>query len=243
MKDLFSNAPAGTTEIVLWEDGDIRYATKDKIWVADKSTWINRVNGWATLVRSEQHANTLAIQNAIIHHKGVWPDDRHDYMFTTASGWNGGPTIAGNYRYADIDGSMDNGASLVVDNKSWEIVCSRKEFEATAKQPHFKAARKNLEREWITETPPPIGTKCKYSLNDSDSWWNCEIISHNRLVILCPHLKIDGNSGLQVVGETNTVRFKPGKPAISKSEYEKVAEFVDYLGNYNVKKDFIQERD
>jgi hypothetical protein len=121
-------------------------------------------------------------------------------------------------------------------------------FENAAK-PIFKATRENLEhfaevaKGWTHKNPPPIGTKCKYSLNGANSWWDCEIISHNRLVILCPHLKMDGDSGLQIVGETNTVRFKPNKPAISKDAKEQLEIYVQYridkYGDYETKKDLL----
>lgn len=77
----------------------------------------------------------------------------------------------------------------------------------------------------ITQTPPPVGTVCEYSLG-SDCWFECEIISHNKLVIDCPHLDYMGGTGLQVVGEDQPIWFRP-KGYIEAKEKELEEEWVE----------------
>lgn len=63
-------------------------------------------------------------------------------------------------------------------------------------------------KDWDGEGLPPVGCKCEYSLKGDDGpWFKCEIISHNRLVIRCPHLQDDSDNGLQVVDRK--VVFRP----------------------------------
>ena len=56
---------------------------------------------------------------------------------------------------------------------------------------------------------PPVGTQCEYTLT-GNSWYKCSIVSHNNLVIACPHIaEIDDNgNGLQVV-HPDAVSFRP----------------------------------
>lgn len=69
----------------------------------------------------------------------------------------------------------------------------------------------NQKTENVSDWLPPIGTKCLYSLGDSDCWYECTIISHNKLVICCPHIAADCDSGngLMVAGDLTSVKFKP----------------------------------
>jgi hypothetical protein len=54
---------------------------------------------------------------------------------------------------------------------------------------------------------PPVGTVCEYKLGNGN-WFKCEIISHNRLVIKCPHLETDNGEGLQILGNHEAI-FRP----------------------------------
>lgn len=55
-------------------------------------------------------------------------------------------------------------------------------------------------KEWDGEGLPPVGVECEYALKPSGPWFRCEIVSHNRMVIRCPHLETDSDRGLQIVG-------------------------------------------
>ena len=54
---------------------------------------------------------------------------------------------------------------------------------------------------------PPVGAVCEYKIGNGN-WFECEIISHSRLVIKCPHLENDCDQGLQIVGDKEAV-FRP----------------------------------
>lgn len=62
--------------------------------------------------------------------------------------------------------------------------------------------------EWDGEGLPPVGCECEYQLRKAGPWFRCEMISHNRMVIRCPHLASDSDSGLQVVDDLR-VMFRP----------------------------------
>lgn len=57
---------------------------------------------------------------------------------------------------------------------------------------------------------PPVGTKCEYSLNGGDNWWNCEIayiVGNQGIVMLC-----DVFEGAQYVDFTKyegKLKFRP----------------------------------
>lgn len=70
----------------------------------------------------------------------------------------------------------------------------------------------------MLNTPiPPIGTMCKYTFCLPDDkgamWFDCEIISHNKLVIRCPHLETVMSNGLQVI--TQAISFKADSTTMS----------------------------
>lgn len=55
---------------------------------------------------------------------------------------------------------------------------------------------------------PTIDTECEYSLSNGRTWYKCKIISHNKLVLDCPHIKDENDNGLQVVNKS-AVMFRP----------------------------------
>jgi len=69
---------------------------------------------------------------------------------------------------------------------------------------------------------PPVGTECQYALNGGSIYWDCEVISHHRLVIKCPHLAGDSGEGLQVIG--CDIEFRPLDHATRKAELERQSE-------------------
>ncbi len=56
---------------------------------------------------------------------------------------------------------------------------------------------------------PPVGDRCQYSLT-GHSWFECTIVSHDNLVINCPHITemCNKSNGLQLVRPCD-IQFRP----------------------------------
>lgn len=55
---------------------------------------------------------------------------------------------------------------------------------------------------------PPVDTWCQYSLSSGRTWFKCKVISHDKLVLDCPHVEDENGNGLQIVNK-NAVMFRP----------------------------------
>lgn len=55
---------------------------------------------------------------------------------------------------------------------------------------------------------PPVDTWCQYSLSNGRTWFKCKVISHDKLVLDCPHVEDENGNGLQIVNK-NAVMFRP----------------------------------
>lgn len=78
---------------------------------------------------------------------------------------------------------------------------------------------------------PPIGENCQYTLT-GNSWFDCVIVSHNKLVINCPHLAEDNENGngLQCVNP-NDIEFRPIDWDKNSEQQALSAEVVYHLSN------------
>ena len=58
---------------------------------------------------------------------------------------------------------------------------------------------------------PPVGEVVEYTLCNSSIWYECEIVSHNRLVISSKYIAndCDNGNGLMVVGDLMPIQFRP----------------------------------
>lgn len=85
--------------------------------------------------------------------------------------------------------------------------------------------------EWDGTGLPPVGAVVEYALNGSDSWFKCEIISHDRLVIQCPHLENECCDGLQVIRDEKNIRFRPIRSDRDKAIDDLVSVMVDHYAD------------
>jgi hypothetical protein len=72
---------------------------------------------------------------------------------------------------------------------------------------------------------PPVGVRCQYSLTNGSRFWDCEIISHHKMVIKCPHLANDSDEGLQIIYGEITFR-PPDHDRKAKAERKRVVDAV-----------------
>lgn len=83
---------------------------------------------------------------------------------------------------------------------------------------------------------PPVDTECEYSLNDGRNWYKCKVVSHNKLVLHCPHIEEDDHSGLQIFKENKTI-FRPldwDKLSKRKQVIEKAIEVINNTQFINI---------
>ena len=170
----------------------LAWINSDGYWWDDMNEqWNEESLEWAQTIATRQQ-QTKTVADAYEWANGEWPKKEYEYI---------------KFRQGRFFFSI--GRYLARDDGCY-IVCTREQFEAYAKEQEGE--------KWTHKNPPPVGAKCKYALGESDTWWDCEIISHKRLVIHCPHIESDEHCGLQIVGEIQPVRFKPIKPKLTKAE-------------------------
>lgn len=66
---------------------------------------------------------------------------------------------------------------------------------------------------------PPVGTECEYTLS-GNLWFKCYVIAHYKLVLKCPHLAGDNDSGMQII-DPSQVLFRPLDHATRAEELER----------------------
>jgi hypothetical protein len=131
----------------------------------------------------------------------------------------GGDISNANYHGRGYNNLWRNGSNycLAADDSIAHIkgdtFCTIEEFEQRKKEREMK---KNGDTGWYdydkerNTSLPPIDTVCEYTLSDGRTWYKCKVISHNNLVLDCPHLESMDNNGLQVLRtDANTVKFRP----------------------------------
>lgn len=90
------------------------------------------------------------------------------------------------------------------------FICSQEEFEQRKKEREMENNNWYDYDKNCNVALPPVDTVCEYTLSDGRTWYKCKVISHNNLVLDCPHLESMDNNGLQVLHtDADTVKFRP----------------------------------
>lgn len=138
LEKLFGHAPKGATEIVLCQDGDMRYATKDSVYnTANSDLSFDRSNRWKTIAtRPQPKQPRKTVEDAVEWNESVglgdeWGHEDCDVIIIYRDG----------FAYSDSRAT------------SKEIACTREEFEACV------AAKAKSEPEWTHVLNS--GVRCK----------------------------------------------------------------------------------
>jgi hypothetical protein len=124
LEKLFEHAPEGATEIAVFPDGELRYATEGKTWYAPR--WIARPHKWQTIATRPQPGQPRkTVEDAVEWNESVglgdeWGHEDCDVIIIYRDG----------FAYSDSRAT------------SKEIACTREEFEACV------AAKAKSEPEW-----------------------------------------------------------------------------------------------
>lgn len=111
LEKLFEHAPEGATEIAVFPDGELRYATEGKTWYAPR--WIARPHKWQTIATRPQPEPRKTVEDAVAWNNGEWLAVGHDLIV-----FNPKSKI---FQY---------GKSIHGVNECWQLVCTREQFEA-----------------------------------------------------------------------------------------------------------------
>lgn len=126
---------------------------------------------------------------------------------------NNGDVCNYNYLWKNRLGYWLAGEKSIVHNNN-EYFYTIEEFEQRKKEREMEKNGDNnhwydYDKERNTSLPP-VDTVCEYTLSDGRTWYKCKVISHNNLVLDCPHLESMDNNGLQVLrADADTVKFRP----------------------------------
>lgn len=136
LEKLFEHAPEGATEIAVFPDGELRYATEGKTWYAPR--WIARPHKWQTIATRPQPGQPRkTVEDAVEWNESVglgdeWGHEDCDVIIIYRDG----------FAYSDSRAT------------SKEIACTREEFEACV------AAKAKSEHEWTHVLNS--GARCKF---------------------------------------------------------------------------------
>lgn len=91
---------------------------------------------------------------------------------------------------------------------------------------------------------PDVDTECEYSLSNGRTWYKCKIISHNKLVLDCPHIEDENGNGLQIVNK-NAVMFRPldyktKKQVIVDKTFEAIFKYITAGGDLKLVRETIE---
>ncbi|PHS44296.1 MAG: hypothetical protein COB03_18700 [Alteromonas sp.] len=105
LEKLFEHAPEGATEIAVFPDGELRYATEGKTWYAPR--WIARPHKWQTIATRPQPEPRKTVEDVV-----EWAERR----------WRAGETAI-----CELDGEL-----YFADNnlRMRNVICTREQFEA-----------------------------------------------------------------------------------------------------------------
>lgn len=112
LEKLFEHAPEGATEIAVFPDGELRYATEGKTWYAPR--WIARPHKWQTIAaRPQPEQPRKTVEDAVEWCNGVWIG-----VNCNAVSYN-----PPSNRFSCYNSEFEL-------NEYWYHVCTREEFEA-----------------------------------------------------------------------------------------------------------------
>lgn len=211
LEKLFEHAPEGATEIAVFPDGELRYATEGKTWYAPR--WIARPHKWQTIATRPQPEPRKTVEDVVAYYKNgnhIRNAAFSDFEIVVYEIYS--------KKYAFVSSNSHKGKGEI---EGCQVVCTREQFEA------FVAAKGNSEPEWTHVLNS--GVRCKFF--KSLEWMQGDVYESEDGKFFIP----------QRTGKSYSIKpIKPTISKDEKAQLELYVQYrIDKYGDHAMKSDLI----